>query len=154
MNEIPPLISSVSVPVAPDEAFREFTENFGQWWPPEFSWSQPELLEMIEMEPVVGGMLHEIGPHGFSIDWGRIIALEPGASLSFLWQIGADRVPIPDPERASIVDVRFTEHDGATTVTVEHHSWERHGQGAADYRNDFEQAWPMALERYRQHVAG
>lgn len=154
MTEIEPLTSSVSVPGAPEAAFHEFTDSFGQWWPPEFSWSQPDLLEIVEMECCLGGMLHEIGPHGFSIDWGRIIAWDPGSSLSFLWQIGSDRVPIPDPELASIVDVRFTARDGATTVTVLHHSWERHGPGAAGYRNDFEQAWPMALERYRRHVVG
>ena len=104
------------------------------------------------MECRLGGMLHEIGPPGFRIDWGRITSWEPPSGLSFLWQIGADRVPVPNPEQASVVDVAFTGNEAGTEVTVVHREWDRHGPSAAEYRSDFEYAWPMAAERFLQHL--
>lgn len=152
MPGIEPVVASVTVPVAPDSAFHEFTANFGAWWPGEFTWSQPQLLESIGMDCRLDGMLHEVGPHGFRLDWGRITTWEPDSALTFLWQIGPDRVPVPDPEQASIVNVLFDGDSDGTTVAVTHKSWERHGEAASSYRKDFEYAWPMALERFSQHM--
>jgi len=47
--------------VAPDSAFELFTAGFGSWWPPEFSWSQPNLLKSIGMDCRLDGMLSETG---------------------------------------------------------------------------------------------
>lgn len=68
----------------------------------------------------------------------------------FLSQISGDRGPAPDPDQASVVTVTFTPTDRGTRVGVIHDRWERHGGGAQTYRDDFTQAWPMALGRYRQ----
>ena len=79
-----------------------------------------------------GGFAYERGPHGFTIHWGK-----------------GDRVrgphprPLaqPDPGQASEVEVRFTEAPGGSTnVTLEHRGWERHGEGAQEYRDGFESA--------------
>jgi hypothetical protein len=48
--------------------------------------------------------------------------------------------------------VTFTRTDNGTRVDVNHDGWERHGAGALAYRDEFTQAWPMALDRYRQTV--
>lgn len=153
MIAIDPVHDEVFVDLAPEAAFELFTARFGSWWPPEFSWSQPNLLQSIGMDCRPGGMLFEIGPHGFRIDWGRITRWDPPSSLSFLWQISGDRVPVPDPEQASVVTVTFTPADkGTTRVQVTHDKWERHGDGAQNYRDDFTQAWPMALDGYRLAV--
>jgi hypothetical protein len=41
-------------------------------------------------------------------------------------------------------------------AALEHGGWERHGEGARDYRDGFEQAgaWPYALERLAAEAAG
>lgn len=148
MIEIPRLAASVTVDLPQRGAFDRFTQDFNQWWPAEFTWSQPELLHHIGMNCQLNGLLSEIGPHGFRIDWGRIVSWDPPSSLSLLWQIGADRVPSPDPERASTVTVSFSASGESTDVEVVHDMWERHGEGAQSHRDDFEQAWPMALERF------
>ncbi len=150
--EIPALIASVTVPTAPPDTFARFTDGFGSWWPAEFTWSQPALLASIGMDCRPGGLLTETGPYGFRVDWGRIQGWQPPTAMSFTWQISAERVPVPDPARASVVSVSFAAHDGGTTVTVTHDAWDRHGPGAAGYRDQFAAAWPLALERFREHT--
>ena len=154
MDEIAPVRASTVVPCEPVEAFRVFTDGFGTWWPAEFTWSQPDLLQSIGIEPHLDGLLRRDGPHGFRMDWGRITGWEPPRGLTFTWQISAERVPVPDPARASIVDVAFRPDNSGTLVTVEHRAWHRHGPGAADYRSQFDQAWPMALDRLRRRLIG
>lgn len=154
MADIPALTASVTVPTPPHETFARFTDGFGSWWPAEFTWSQPALLESIGMDCRPGGLLTETGPHGFRIDWGRIQRWDPPTSLSFTWQSSADRVPVPDPDQASTVTVSFTAEDGGTIVAVTHDDWDRHGEGAAAYRDQFAEAWPMALERFGQQHNG
>ena len=146
-----PLDASVTVDAAAPDAFAVFTEQLADWWPREFSWSGPDLLEDIRLEPGIDGLLSEIGPHGFRLDWGRILAWDPPRSLSFSWQIGADRVPVPDPSQASTVEVRFEPAgETATKVTVQHAGWERHGEQGHAYRDGFAQAWPHALAAFAE----
>ena len=149
-----PIRAQVTVPAPPERAFELFTDGMDSWWPREFSWSQ-EKLEEIGIEPREGGFAYERGPHGFLVHWGRMTSFDPPQRLVFRWQIAADRTPQPDPEKASAVEVRFTEANGSTRVEVEHGGWERHGDGAREYRDGFEQAgaWPYALKRFAEAVA-
>jgi uncharacterized protein YndB with AHSA1/START domain len=144
-----PVRASVTVRAPRERAFDLFTVGLGVWWPREFSWSQ-DKLEEIGLEPREDGFAYERGPYGFTVHWGRVTEWEPPDRLVFLWQIAGDRTPQPDPEKASEVEVRFAEQDGGTRVDVEHGAWERHGDGAREYRDGFEQAgaWPLALERF------
>jgi uncharacterized protein YndB with AHSA1/START domain len=144
-----PVTASVTVQVPRERAFELFTEGMGSWWPKEFSWSQGKL-EAIGIEPHADGFAYERGPFGFTVHWGRVTAWDPPGRLVFTWQIAGDRTPQPDPERSSEVEVRFQEEDGATRVALEHRGWERHGEGAREYRDSFEQAgaWPYALDRF------
>jgi uncharacterized protein YndB with AHSA1/START domain len=141
---------TLEVPLAPERAFARFTDGIGEWWPPEYTWSQAKL-EAIGVEPGAGGMCWERGPHGFRCDWGRVLAWEPPDRLVLSWQISPSRVPEPDPERASEVEVRFTPAgDGATRVALEHRGFERHGDGGADYAAAMgsPQGWEYMLGRY------
>ena len=140
---------SVTVDASPERAFRVFTEELGSWWPPEYSWSQ-DVLEQMWMEPRQGGLVTELGPHGFRSDWGRVLAWDPPQRLVFAWQISPRREPEPNPAKASEVEVRFTAGDGGTNVELEHRAFERHGEGAAEYERALgsEQGWPFLLERF------
>jgi uncharacterized protein YndB with AHSA1/START domain len=137
---------SVTVPLPPPAAFEAFAERLGDWWPPEYTWSQ-QKLEAIGIED---GMCFERGPHGFRLDWGRVTVREPPGRLVFTWQIGPTRVPEPDPEKASTVEVRFEPEGEGTCVTVEHRDFERHGDGAHGYEQAMNspQGWPFMLDRY------
>jgi uncharacterized protein YndB with AHSA1/START domain len=145
-----PVTAGVTVELPRARAFDLFTQGMGSWWPREFSWAR-QSLERIGVEPRDGGLAYEIGPHGFLVNWGRITTWEPPDRFVLAWQIAPDRSPQPDPSQASEVEVRFSDSGGgATRVEVEHRCWDRHGEGAREYRDGFEQAgaWPHVLERF------
>jgi len=151
-----PLSHGVTVPLAPAEAFAHFAD-LASWWPAEFSWSGPDALDRVALEPRAGGRLYELGPDGFRCDWGTVTAYEPPDRLAFLWQIAPDRTPVPDPQRASEVDIRFTAdpgNPGATHLAVTHGAFERHGEDGAAYREGMAEGWRFMLAAYAATVTG
>ena len=140
----------ISAPFPPERAFARFTEDMTAWWPQEYTWAQRSLQE-IAIEPREGGRCYELGPHGFSCDWGRVVTCEPPGRIAFTWQISPQRVPQPDPALASLVEVRFEpEGDSGTRVRVAHRHFSRHGEGAETYEAAMSspQGWPLLLERF------
>ncbi|MGI5212382.1 SRPBCC family protein [Plantactinospora sp. CA-290183] len=145
--------STLRVPASADRAFAVFTDRMADWWVKEYTWSGPRSLADIGIEPGIGGMAYEIGPHGFRSDWGRVLDWQPPRRLLFSWQIGPDRVPVPDPEEASEIEVEFTaEADGGTRVTLEHRDFDRHGEAAEGYREALTAGWHELLTRYATAV--
>ncbi|HEX5540670.1 MAG TPA: SRPBCC family protein [Micromonospora sp.] len=146
------LRTTLYVPATPERAFAAFTGNLAEWWVTEYTWSGPEALAEIGIEPHEGGMAYEIGPHGFRADWGRVVTWQPPRRLIFTWQIGPDRVPVPDPAQASEVEVRFLPEFGQTRVEVLHKRFDRHGEAATGYRRALTAGWRELLARYAQTV--
>ena len=147
------LTASVELPVSQQRAFTIFVHEFSSWWPPEFSWSGAKLLVDVGIDARVGGALYEIGPHELRWDFGLVTSLDEPRSLGFTWQIGPDRAPVPDPNQATEVLVSMASlESGGCRVDVVHRGWDRHGQHAATYRENFQQAWPYALQRLVDHA--
>jgi uncharacterized protein YndB with AHSA1/START domain len=144
--------SSLRVPASAEDAFQVFTGRLSDWWVKEYTWSGPDALADIGIEPRQGGMFYEIGPYGFRSDWGRVTAWQPARRLHFLWQIGPDRAPIPDPAKASEVEVRFSPENGSTRVVVEHRGFDRHGNDGEGYRHALTAGWHELLSRYADVV--
>lgn len=146
---------TVLVSVASQRAFTVFVDQLGQWWPKEYTWSSAGLAE-IGMEGRADGKCYEIGPHGFRYDWGRILTYVPPERLEFTWQIGPNRVPEPDPEKSSVVNVTFREgdSDNTTLVTLVHDRFERHGDAGDVYCEGMasDAGWPYMLGRYADLV--
>lgn len=153
MTQVEPVRQAVRVAVPARDAFAAFVDGFGHWWPREYTWSG-ESLEAIGIEPRPGGACWERGPYGFRLDWGRVLAWEPPHRLGFSWQLGMDRLPIPNPSQASVVEVRFTPHGTETAVELTHEAFGRHGADGAAYRDAMAapQGWPRILERYAASV--
>lgn len=148
------LVETVTVEADAGDAFRKFTDELGHWWPKEYTWSG-DVLEQMTIEPCVGGHCYEVGPHAFRCDWGRVTAVDAPHRIAFTWQIGASRVPEPDPAAASEVEVTFDAANGASTlVTLEHRGFERHGDDAEHYRDAMasEMGWRRILQQYAGHV--
>ena len=140
----------VTVPASPDVAFRRFTERFGDWWPQEYTWSR-KRLGRIGIEPEVGGRCTETSVDGFTLDFGLVLSVDPPKGLVFAWCIGPTRIPVPNPNDASVVSVGFTAKGADTTmVTLRHSNFDRHGEGGHEYRNDMagEYGWPCILKAY------
>ncbi len=141
--------AEVVVSLSPEEAFRRFTERAGRWWPKAFTWSQETLVDLV-IEPRAGGRCFEEGPHGFRCDFGRVLEAVPGERLVFTWQIDPSRAPQPDPQRVSRVEVRFgaAASGEGTQVEATHDGFERHGEGAAAYRDGMAQGWRVLLDAF------
>jgi uncharacterized protein YndB with AHSA1/START domain len=148
---VDPVRHEVEVAAAPERAFASFTDELGSWWPAEYTWAQT-TLEDIAIEGREGGRCHETGPHGFSCDWGRVVACDPDERLVFTWQISPDRTPQPDPDRSSEVEVRFEPSGKGTKVSLEHRGFERHGDEGQGYRDALasEHGWPYMLDCLRK----
>ena len=131
-------------------AFDVFTSRLAEWWVHEFTWSGREHLDTIGIEPCLGGKAYEIGPHGFRVDWGRVLWWEPPQRLVLSWQIAPDRVPQPDPAHGSEIEVRFRPHRDGTVVELEHRHFDRHGPAAAGYRGAMTDGWRELLGRYAE----
>jgi len=151
---IPPITGTVTVAVPIDQAFRVFTGSIDSWWPHQFHIGAADVAEVI-LEPGVGGRWFERGVDGTECDWGRVLLWEPPHRLTFTWQINGTWQFDPDPEHASEIDVRFTAngpHD--TTVTVEHHHFERlDGGGTINDAIQGGGGWTLLLDSFAKTVA-
>jgi hypothetical protein len=147
---------SVIVAVPPTDAFDAFTTRMLEWWPRSYTWSGEVLVE-IGVEPRQGGFVYELGPHGFRCDWGRVVHWEPACHLGFLWQIGMSREPLPDPQRASMVDVTFHALSARRCeLRLRHWQFEHHGVTGRDYAVALgePEGWPFILGQYALLVGG
>jgi uncharacterized protein YndB with AHSA1/START domain len=147
---VPSIHGAIEVPLPAQRAFALFTAHFALWWPREYTWSG-DVLEDIGIEPGTGGLCFERGPHDFRCDWGRVLCWEPPHRLVLAWHIGPRREPQPNPENASTIEVTFSALTPARTrVALEHRDFERHGEGAQEYRDGLasSEGWPRILDRY------
>lgn len=143
------IIKTVRVSTLAEHAFAIFVNKLDSWWPGEYTWAA-ESLEKIAIEPAINGRCYEIGPHGFRCDWGRVLQFEPPHRIVFTWQIDPDRVPQPNPDKASEIEVLFEEAAGETNVTFVHKHFENHGEGAEQYKEAMNspQGWDYILDNY------
>lgn len=153
-SSIEPIIVYETISLNPAEAFSAFVDDFGKWYPVEYTWSQ-NGLDTIAIEPREGGRCFERGPNGFELDWGRVIAFQPPDMLTFTWQISAKRVPIPNAEKAGQVTVRIeTSADtNATKLTLKHYGFENYAEQPRQYREALAapQGWPYILDCFKTY---
>jgi uncharacterized protein YndB with AHSA1/START domain len=121
---------TIVVAATPERAFRVFTEQFGAWWPKEYSIGTAEMADFI-VEPKAGGRWYEVGVDGTECETGRVTAYEPPERLVLGWHLDGNWQFDPDPAHASEVEVRFiADGEDRTRVELEHRHFERHGAGA------------------------
>lgn len=141
---------TVKLPI--EAAFARFVDDIDQWWPTEYTWSG-DALEEIGIQARRGGMCFEVGPHGFRCDWGRVQRFVAPARIVISWQIGPGREPVPDPRRATEVELRFrSDQERVTEVALEHRHFERHGARGGAYLEAMasDAGWPHILGRYAE----
>lgn len=137
-----------------EEVFNKFLDSFSSWYPREYTWAQ-ESLDTIQIEPAANGRCFERGPLDFECDWGRVLEYEKPEKVVFTWQISPGREPVPDPEKAGEVEIRFKAvNENATEITLEHRNFERYGDEAQEYRDAMasSQGWPYILDSFRAFV--
>ena len=150
-----PVVRTITVAAPQERAFTVFTEQFGTWWPREYSIGEAEMADFV-LEPKVGGRWYEVGVDGTECDTGRVTAYEPPDRIVFAWQLDATWQFDPDISHASEVEVRFIAEGPRTTrVELEHRGFENHGDGAAGVHGgvDDPQGWSYCLDRFAGAVA-
>jgi uncharacterized protein YndB with AHSA1/START domain len=133
-----------------EKAFSVFTEQFGDFKPPEHNLLAAPIAETV-FEPRVGGHIYDRAADGSECRWARVLAYEPPDRVVFSWDISPQWQLETDPENASEVEVRFiAESPERTRVELEHSNIDRHGPGwqaVADGVGD-DAGWPLYLSRY------
>jgi uncharacterized protein YndB with AHSA1/START domain len=138
----------VNAPIG--EAFKVFTERFGDFKPREHNLLQAAIAETV-FEPRVGGNIYDRAVDGSECRWARILVFEPPARVVFSWDISPRWQLETNPALASEVEVRFfAETPERTRVELEHRNLDRHGAGWESVRDGVgnEQGWPLYLHRY------
>lgn len=144
---------TVDAPIA--KAFDVFTQQIDSWWPREYRLGAAERIN-VQIEPRLDGRWFEQTSDGNEAEWGRVLAWAAPNHIVLSWSIAVDFSAQPDPERASRVDVTFTEVDSTrTTVTVVHSDFERHGEGWQGMREGVahQGGWPGIMDAYAKLAA-
>jgi len=138
----------VNAPI--EEAFRVFTERFGDFKPPEHNLLRAPITETV-FEGRVGGHIFDRAEDGSECHWARVLVYEPPSRVVFSWDIGPTWQVEPNTDNTSEVEVRFIA-DGPTRtrVTLEHRNLDRHGPGWEGIHDgvDGDGGWPLYLQRY------
>jgi hypothetical protein len=89
----PAVERSLTVDVAPDWAFRFFTEKIGDWWPLEdysiFAMNERGRPDEVVFEPGIGGRVYErLGDE--EAVWGVVNVWDPPNRVAFTWKTNPD----------------------------------------------------------------
>ncbi len=145
---------SIIVPASPAQAWARFVDGLHLWWDTEHCHCSESNLDQVFIDPVEG-LWGETTKDGETVSWGFAKVIEPERELSLAWQMDPRHKPWvaePDPDRASLIDVTFAPEMGGTCVTVRHHGFDRHGDGAQAMKNVMIglDRWQEWLELYAQ----
>ena len=138
----------VNAPIG--DAFKVFTERFGDFKPREHNLLKAAIAETV-FEPRVGGNIYDRAVDGSECRWARILVFEPPHRVVFSWDISPRWQIEPNAQLTSEVEVRFfAETAERTRVELEHRHLDRHGFGWESVRDgvDHEAGWPLYLQRY------
>jgi uncharacterized protein YndB with AHSA1/START domain len=150
-----PVVRTITVAASQERAFKVFTEQFGSWWPKEYSIGDADMADFV-LEPKVGGRWYEVGVDGKECDTGRVTAYEPPDRVVVAWHLDGTWQYDPDPEHASELEVKFVaEGEHSTRVELEHRNFDRQGAGAEAVRGgvDDDRGWNYCLDLFAKAVA-
>jgi uncharacterized protein YndB with AHSA1/START domain len=145
MNE--PIRRAVTVPVAPDEAFRMFTREMASWWTLATHSMAADredgtMVESLVFEEHEGGRVYEVDSKGNEGMWATVLAWDPPTRFVLAWK------PNLRDEPPTEVEVTFTAEVDGTRVALEHRGWERLGERGPEAIGGYERGWSILLERY------
>ncbi|HEV3471714.1 MAG TPA: SRPBCC family protein [Actinomycetota bacterium] len=145
-SSVAPVIRSVTVAVAPEEAFAAFTERMGEWWPLEIHGIFGGDAVDVVLEPRVGGRVYEVSTGGEEALWAEILEYDPPRRFALAWR------PNPDRPAPTHVEVSFSADGTGTRVELVHTGWERLGDLAIaqEVRDSYDSGWPVTLRRFAE----
>ena len=149
--ELSPIVKTIDVRRTSADAFRLFTEEIGNWWPlathSRAQSAKGQEAVRATIEPRVGGRIYETLATGEELEWGEVLAYEPGALFRMAWHLGRPQ--------ATEVTVRFEARgDSSCRVTLTHAKWEKLGETAAEMRQGYSGGWVEVFEEGYGNYAG
>ena len=137
-----PIQQSVHVDCPIDDAFRLFTEAFGDWWPLAVYSITGDEAETCVIEPWVGGRVFERTRFGAERDWGSVSGWDPPERLKLTWD------PAGVGDGSQTVDVEFSADANGTRVSIIHTGWEAPGVAVCSLQAEYAELWPALLEQF------
>lgn len=131
-----------------EDTFRIFTEELGEWWPLDSTYSvlQGEAVTAV-MEPKEGGRIYELTADGRESDWGTVLEFDPPNGLTMQWHPGYG------VETATTVVVKFEAiREDKTRLVLVHSGWEVHGPDAEPMAGGYATGWDFVLGCLLEHV--
>ncbi|HEX8100905.1 MAG TPA: SRPBCC family protein [Actinomycetota bacterium] len=143
-TSIAPIEKTVTLNCRPEDAFRVFTEQFGDWWPIKTHSIGEADTQSAHLESRVGGRIYEVMRDGREADWGTVTVWEPPNRVEFDWHVN------PEAPGPTHVSVTFTAEGDATRVDFEHGGWEIYGADVDAARRDYagEGGWTLVLSGF------
>lgn len=141
-----PIVKTVTVPLAPADAFELFTEKISRWWPlASHSIMETEAVS-VTFEGFTGGRIYETDSSGKEWSWGEVLEWDPPNRVVFSWN------PNPGREAFTEVEVSFTPTESAggpsTELRLEHRHWENLGTEASRVHAGYTDGWTPVLDLY------
>ena len=143
MND--PIKKSLTVPLAPDEAFDLFTNEIDTWWP-KAKFSVKGAGSEVNFANHKGGQIIETTSDGEKEVWGTIIAYDPGTYLAFSWHPGR-----PESE-ATTVTVTFKQTEAGTKCDLTHGGFDILGDTADAVSTSYLHGWDYVLGCYASAI--
>jgi uncharacterized protein YndB with AHSA1/START domain len=135
-----PIRQSVRVDCPIEEAFRLFTEGFGEWWPLASYSITGEQAESCAMEPWAGGRVFERTRSGEEREWGSVTVWDAPRRVELTWHPGTRG------DDRQTVDIEFSVEADGTRVTLTHSGWDAAGVQACALGANCAAQWPAVLE--------
>jgi len=143
----PVVARAVDMRCSAAHAFTVFTDRIADWWPlgtHSFGAGMDgcDAVSCV-VEPAVGGRIYEVLDDGRELEWGRVVAWEPGARVALDWNPSLEQRPY------TRVDVRFiAAGPDACRVELTHSGFEAWPRPDAS-RDDYDAGWGRLLELLR-----
>jgi uncharacterized protein YndB with AHSA1/START domain len=139
MNEtergLDPIVLAIDLDSTPLEAYRCFTEGFGDWWPVLTHSLSRDAATRCALEARPGGRVFEVAPDGDEHLWGNVEAASAGQSVRFSWHPGREA------DSAQWVEVTFEPAGQGCRATLVHGGWEALGEIAPILRREYVPGW-------------
>jgi uncharacterized protein YndB with AHSA1/START domain len=141
---------SVTVKCSREHAFEIFIKRFDLWWPKTHKIGKADFKTAV-IEEKTGGRWYEVGVDGSTCEWGHVLAYEPPSRVTLTWHLQPNWQHDPDMNRASRVDVTFTDLGNAQTrVELVHSELEKHGNGWQEMAKELAGGWGGIIDSFAQ----
>jgi uncharacterized protein YndB with AHSA1/START domain len=142
-----PIVQSVSVPLAPADAFHLFAVTPAEWWPLDTHSVFGDEAVACYVEGRVGGRFYEVHRNGSESEWGRVLRWDPPARVAFSFYPGRG------PDMATEVEVTFAPQPGGTLVTLTHSGWDQSPPEMQARRKGYVTGWAHVMGKYTARAA-